>query len=84
MKGRIAKYICLIALINFSWLVIAISYFTFYFEYNNYDYEVYITYRNIIYAFAIILIDFNFLLLWFGIYSSTEVCLLLNKLMKNS
>ena len=30
------------------------------------------------------MIDFSFLLLWFGIYSSTKVLLLLNRLIKNS
>ena len=31
-----------------------------------------------------ILIDLNFLLIWFGIYSSTKVLLLLNTIIKNS
>ena len=39
---------------------------------------------GILNGFSLLITDFIFLILWFLIYSSTEVVLLLNRLIKNS
>jgi hypothetical protein len=51
---------------------------------NNPDNKTYKNVNSISLSFFLIIIDFSFLLIWVGIYSSTKVLLLLNRLIKNS
>ena len=70
---------------NIVSFVIKILQKTFYnISQNDPENKTYLVLYYILFGIFLIIIDFSFLLLWFGIYSSTEVLILLNKLIKNS